>query len=587
MLAQTTRQLVGPDWFILVSYFVIMLGIGLYFFRFMRGMKDYFTGGNRVPWWLSGVSYWMSSFSAFAFVSYSALAYKYGMFGVTVYWVTVPATLFSLIFFAHRWRRARVTSPVEYLETRYSPTLRQVFAWQGIPVKLIDDALKIVAIGSFIAVSLGVRIEQAMFWSSLIMLAYTFMGGLWAVMVTDFVQFVVMMAAVLVLFPLAFGEAGGLVHVLQTAPAERMRLITPEYDWVYIAGLILMYCFSYSVNWSLVQRFYSVPNEKEAYKVGWLVVFLNIIGPPLMFAPAMAAWHFLGEVADRDVYPLMCAQLLPAGMFGLVIAAMFSAAMSMLSSDYNVCASVLTNDVYKRLIRPEASNRQLVIVGRLMTLLVGIISLGLAFSMVEAGGEELFKNMIKLFSVATAPVAVPMLLGLVSRRVSNGSAIIGFFVGLVVGLALFFMLESEVQILGVTLQIETAILVFSLLTTSAAVLISLPFFPMTAVQQQRVDEFHVRLKAPIGQLDEDNISSDSGTTRLSPFRIVGVTVAIIGGMMLIVLPWVKALPDTEIHSGPMAFALNLIIGSALLILGVVMVWTTRRLPAADKSPEVN
>lgn len=584
MLAQTTRQLVGPDWFILISYFVVMLGIGLYFFRFMRGMKDYFTGGNRIPWWLSGVSYWMSSFSAFAFVSYSALAYKYGMFGVTVYWVTVPATLFSLIFFARRWRRARVTSPVEYLETRYSPALRQVFAWQGIPVKLIDDALKIVAIGAFISISLGVRLEQAMFWSSVIMLAYTFMGGLWAVMVTDFVQFVVMMAAVLVLFPLAFGEAGGLVHVLQTAPAERLRLITPEYDWVYIVGLILMYSFSYSVNWSLVQRFYSVPNEKEAHKVGWLVVFLNVIGPPLMFAPAMAAWHFLGDVADRDVYPLMCAQLLPAGMFGLVIAAMFSAAMSMLSSDYNVCASVLTNDVYKRLIRPEASNRQLVIVGRLMTLLVGAISLGLAFSMVEAGGEELFKNMVKLFSVATAPVAVPMLLGLVSRRVSNGSAIIGFFVGLVVGLALFFTLESEVQILGVKLQIETAILVFSLLTTSAAVLISMPFFPMTAVQQQRVDEFHVRLKAPIGQLDEDNITADSGTTLLSPFRIVGVTVAVAGGMMIVVLPWVKALPDTEIHTGPMAFALNLIIGSALLILGAVMVWVTRKKLAKAGTP---
>lgn len=584
MLAQTTRQLVGPDWFILISYFVVMLGIGLYFFRFMRGMKDYFTGGNRIPWWLSGVSYWMSSFSAFAFVSYSALAYKYGMFGVTVYWVTVPATLFSLIFFARRWRRARVTSPVEYLETRYSPALRQVFAWQGIPVKLIDDALKIVAIGAFISISLGVRLEQAMFWSSVIMLAYTFMGGLWAVMVTDFVQFVVMMAAVLVLFPLAFGEAGGLVHVLQTAPAERLRLITPEYDWVYIVGLILMYSFSYSVNWSLVQRFYSVPNEKEAHKVGWLVVFLNVIGPPLMFAPAMAAWHFLGDVADRDVYPLMCAQLLPAGMFGLVIAAMFSAAMSMLSSDYNVCASVLTNDVYKRLIRPEASNRQLVIVGRLMTLLVGAISLGLAFSMVEAGGEELFKNMVKLFSVATAPVAVPMLLGLVSRRVSNGSAIIGFFVGLVVGLALFFTLESEVQILGVKLQIETAILVFSLLTTSAAVLISMPFFPMTAVQQQRVDEFHVRLKAPIGQLDEDNITADSGTTLLSPFRIVGVTVAVAGGMMIVVLPWVKALPDTEIHTGPMAFALSLIIGSALLILGAVMVWVTRKKLAKAGTP---
>ncbi|HOQ87221.1 MAG TPA: hypothetical protein PLQ89_16020, partial [Phycisphaerae bacterium] len=448
ILAQTTRQLQGPDWFILVCYFVVMLGIGLYFYRFMKGLKDYFTGGNTIPWWLSGVSYWMSSFSAFAFISYSAMAYKYGLIGVTIYWVTVPATLFSVIFFAGRWRRARLTSPVEYLETRYSPALRQVFAWQGIPVKLIDDALKIVAIGTFIHVSLDIGMEKAMFWSSIIILAYTFMGGLWAVTVTDFVQFVVMMAAVLALFPLAFGEVGGLVEFLRNVPPERLRPVTETYDWFYIVGLIVMYSFSYSVNWSLVQRFYCVPNEKESRKVGWLVVFLNVIGPPLMFAPAMAAPYFLGDVPDKSVYPLMCARLLPAGIFGLVIAAMFAAAMSMLSSDYNVCASVLTNDVYKRLIRPNASNRQLVLVGRLMTLLVGMISMGLAFTMVEAGGEDLFKTMVKLFSVAVAPVAVPMLLGLVTRRVSNGSAMIGFGVGLTVGLILFFTLETTVQLFG-------------------------------------------------------------------------------------------------------------------------------------------
>ena len=131
-----------------------------------------------------------------------------------------------------------------------------------------------------------------------------------------------------------------------------------EYNWIYIVLLIVLYCLAWSsINWALVQRYYCVPDEKDALKTGWLVVFLNIIGPPLMFLPAMAATKFLSpedrRSQRRSVYPQLCVALLPAGMLGLMIAAMFSATMSTLSGDYNVCASVLTNDVYRRLIRPR------------------------------------------------------------------------------------------------------------------------------------------------------------------------------------------------------------------------------------------
>ncbi len=583
LLAQATRQLTGPDWFILITYFVVMLGIGLYFYRFMRGMKDYFTGGNTIPWWLSGVSYWMSSFSAFAFVSYSALAYKYGLLGVTVYWVTVPATLFSVLFFATRWRRARLTSPVEYLETRYSPFLRQLFAWQGIPVKLIDDGLKIVAIGSFISVSLGVDIKQAMFWSSVIMLAYTFMGGLWAVMVTDFVQFVVMMAAVLVIFPLAFHRAGGFAQVWNHSPAGFWSPVSAEYGWVFILSTILLYMLSYSVNWSLVQRFYCVPSEKDARKVGWLVVFLNIIGPPLMFAPAMAARHFLGDVPDKSVYPLMCATLLPAGMFGLVIAAMFSATMSMLSGDYNVCASVLTNDVYRRLVRPDSTNRELVVVGRIMTLVVGAISLGFAFMMHGAGGEELFRNMVSLFSVVVPPVAVPMLAGLVSRRVTASSSVAAFIGGLTVGIVLFFTLPADLHLFGIDWKRENIVLICSLLATCGNLLIDLLQHPMPAAQQKSIDAFLARLATPIGRLEEDVVPADSGARMLSPFRVVGVTIMLTGLMMLVIVPWVKALPDSDMRTGNVALMLNLTISIGLLVAGIIMILVTRRVKPGSQA----
>ena len=205
---------------------------------------------------------------------------------MTIFWVMAPATMVSVIFFSAKWRRARIDSPVEYLETRYSPAVRQMFAWEGLPVRIIDDSLKLVAIGVFISTGLGLDKGQAMLWSGLIMLTYTFMGGLWAVTVTDFVQFIVMIAAVIVLLPLSISEAGGVGDFFQNSPEGFFHLTGQKYDWFYLGSTIFLFCLSFcSVNWSLIQRFYCVPKEKDAVKVGWLVFVLSILGPPLILLP--------------------------------------------------------------------------------------------------------------------------------------------------------------------------------------------------------------------------------------------------------------------------------------------------------------
>src|SRR5512136_1407134 len=114
MMILAEGHLRGADLFILIGYFALMFGIGVYFYRHIRQMKDFFSGGNKIPWWLSGVSYYMSCFSAFAFITYSAMAYQFGWLAVTLFWIMAPATLASVLFFASKWRRARIDSPVEY-----------------------------------------------------------------------------------------------------------------------------------------------------------------------------------------------------------------------------------------------------------------------------------------------------------------------------------------------------------------------------------------------------------------------------------------------------------------------------------------
>ena len=566
-------KLAGPDYFILVGYFVLMLGIGAYFYRYMKGMKDYFSGNNKIPWWLSGVSFYMSCFSAFGFIAYSELAFKYGLVGVTIWWFAVPALVLSIILLAKKWRRMRIDSPVEYLENRYSPFIRQIFAWEGLPVRMIDDALKLVAIGMFLSKAFDVDLVKAMLFSGLIMLAYTMMGGLWAVVVTDFVQFIVMAVAVIILVPLSLNEAGGLATFFNAAPEGFFKMTHAEYDWFYIVVLILLMFLTYgSVNWGLIQRYYCVPKEKDVYKLGILVVALQVVGPPLILLPAMAAKHFMPEADAANIYPLLCLRLLPVGMIGLIIAAMFSATMSMLSSDYNAAASVLTNDIYKRVIHPKASQKELVLVGRITTCLVGFAAIGIAFFMLKSnsndGGDNLFRNMMKLFSVATAPVAVPMLFGILSKKINNKAAIVGFFFGIITGLLILFLCPDKVDILGKTIKSENIILLATTVITTVTMLIVTHLLPSGKEELERVTHFLARLDAPIGQLPEDNQPDAPGVKVFSPFVIVGVSIIFIALLMAATLPYIKG--------QPVAFKVNLVLVTGLFLLGGAMIYFSRK-----------
>ena len=581
----TQGHLAIPDLLMVVGYFVLMLGVGVYFYGRMRRMKDFFSGGNTIPWWLSGVSFYMSSFSVAAFVFYPGLCYRHGWVGITLLWVAVPAALFSAFFFSARWRRARIDSPVEYLETRYGSVLRQLLAWQGVPVKMVDDGIKLVATGTFISVATQMDIKYSILSVGAIILLYTFMGGLWAVTVTDFLQFVVLTVGVLVILPLSIARAGGMGAIFQNVPEGFFRMTSEEFGWSYVIPLTLLYALVWSSTmWPLIQRYYCVPTERDALKVGGLVAALYIIGPPIMFFPAIAATQFIPGVEDAgQIYPLLCVELLPAGMLGLVIAAMFAATMSTLSSDYNVCAGVLTNDVYKRFFRPNAGQGELVLAGRLMTLLIGIVALATGLFMVSLGkAEGLFRMMVTLFGIAAAPAAVPMLLGFVSKRVTNLSAILGFLAGTAAGLGLFLLsrIEEEVGVLGMTwvpakdeilfggfaLKMEIVQFLGTALVTFAVMAVVSLLLPSSRQRQSEIDDFHRRLDTPIGELPEDEEGAAEGGAQ-SPFGVIGLSILLIGVLLFAVLPWVPR---------GLALALDACFAAALATLGGVLVWANGR-----------
>lgn len=446
----TGSGLAAFDYAVIALFFAVMIGVGVYYSRKSMSSDQFFGNDRSVPWWLSGVSFYMNSFSALAFVMYSALAYKFGWVPVTVSWLSVPAVLLGAWLLAVRWRRAAKGSPIDYIATRYTPAMCRTLAWLGLPMQLLDNALKLLAIGTVVGVGMGFPLFWSICISGLIIVLYTFLGGLKATLACDFIQFLVILAVVFALPPLCLGRlaacgtaagqpapAGlsalvdGFRYFLDHAPSGFFDFTNGKYTWVYMLVFFACVGSTLSTNWSLVQRYYSTRSERDAKKMAYLVAVLLFAGPPLFFFPAMAARLFLAPVPEAEmngVYAILCREVLPTGMIGMVIAAMFSATMSSLAGNFNAAAAVIT----------DALGRKSMASARLATVGVGGLVVALAFVMRYAqGADDLFNLSNKVFGVFLPPIAIPMLCGIFVKGLSRRSGMCGLVGGIAVGLAVF------------------------------------------------------------------------------------------------------------------------------------------------------
>ena len=438
------------DYAVIAVFFAVMLGVGVYYSRKSKSSDQFFGNDKSIPWWLSGISFYMNSFSALAFVMYSALAYKFGWVPVTVSWLSVPAVLLGAWFLAVRWRRAAKGSPIDYIAERYTPGMCRTLAILGLPMQLLDNALKLLAIGTVVGVGMGFPLFWSICISGVIIVLYTFLGGLKATLTCDFIQFLVILAVVLTLpflclERLAAVDGGtGLVHGFQVffdkVPAWFFDFTAGKYTWVYMLVFFCCVGSTLSTNWSLVQRYYSTKSEKDAKKMAYLVAALLFVGPPIFFFPAMAARVFLKPISEAEmngVYAILCREVLPVGMIGMVIAAMFSATMSSLAGNFNAAAAVVTNELYLKFAKNPSASAKMV-AARIATIAVGGLVVALTFVMQYAqGADDLFNLSNKVFGVFLPPIAIPMLCGVFVRGFSKRSGLCGLVGGIVVGLVIF------------------------------------------------------------------------------------------------------------------------------------------------------
>jgi len=444
------------DYIVVVAYFLFMLGIGLYFMRFNKGAKEYFAGGNMIPWWASGMTLYMANFSAWTFSGAAGFTYSTGTFMLV--WFSLGSISYFLGSFltAKRWRRTRSISPVEYTYTRYNISTQQFLSWVISINFTLSAGVQLAATSKLLSPVMNIDLVTITIVTGIIILTYTFLGGIWAVSITDVVQGVILLGTTFIVAPMAISVVGGVDKLFAALPPltfdHMYNGVHYDYHWLISSLLITTIGFAAGSG----QRFYSVKDEKSAIKVAWFAALLGLAGPLTFGIPPLVAkvlWPDLSQVEffkpylasnPQDlVYIALCVNFLPNGLIGVFIAAMLAATMSTLSYVYNMVSSIFARDMYQGLFRPRTKDEELLKVGRIASVVIGIIVTSLATLFVTSQ-YGIFNMMQTFFTLFNIPVTVPLCFGLIFRRVPKWSAVAGICWGLLAGLSGRFLLGWDI-----------------------------------------------------------------------------------------------------------------------------------------------
>ena len=432
MTIETT--LCGWDFTVIAVYFAITLASGLFMGRFVKSSKDFFSGGKKVPWWMGAVSSYMAMISSFVFIAHAGVAYQDGLVAILVFWSTVFAIVAGSWIFAWRWQRAKVTTPMEYLERRYGAGVRQVISWCGIAFRVLDNMVRLYSLGLIASVLLNIPLSAGIWFGVLIVLAYTLTGGLWSVLVTDMIQCTILFVAAVAMLFLSLNAVGGLGALSQALPDHFNAFNGHRGSFLFLFAYYLIVFIKYNGNWAFIQRLESVPDEKSAIKMGLLTAVLLGVFPVVALLPAIAARHMLPGINPEEAYLTLCTKLLPPGALGLMVSAMLAATLSTLASEFNVTSSVFSKDIYQRLIRPSAGAKEMLFVGRFgMVAVAAFVAVGAQFVTALGGAFEANKLLMALFGV---PIVIPSVFGILWKRPNTKGVYLCIGFGVVSGILL-------------------------------------------------------------------------------------------------------------------------------------------------------
>ncbi|WP_366914682.1 sodium:solute symporter family protein [Clostridium sp.] len=424
---------------VVILYLLVMLAIGYYASKKINNNEDFMVAGRRLgPLLMAGT---LAATEIGGGSSLGVVEKAFGDWGMSAAWyvLTMAITFGILVIFGPKLRKSMVKTIPEYFRKRYGEAPGAITAIIMILPLIGLTASQFIASAVILSVMTGLSYTISVIIVAIVVTAYSVMGGLWSVTLTDFVQVFLIVGGMALAIPYALNMIGGWDNVVANIPAEKLSF-TQGIGIKGIISLVIMYTASFTVGQEAVCRYYAAKDDKAAVKGSLYAGIINIVYafiPTVLGLITLALINtnrinadFIMANGARYALPTLAIQTMPPIVCGLLFAGIISATMSSADSDLLGAGSIFGNDIYKIYIKKDASDKEVLRVTQLSMLIVGILSLGIALR----NSGSIINLLMFSFTLRAGGAFIPYILGHYYKKSSKGGAMASLIVGSVVSL---------------------------------------------------------------------------------------------------------------------------------------------------------
>lgn len=441
------------DYTIIITFLAVMALAGFMITRLIKDSDDLFVAGRELTPFILCATITATNLSMFHFIGMGGTAYKNGISIIWQNWGGDMALVISGIFIIPLMRRLRLRSVPEFLQIRYGTGLRVlVGAFWGIRLCAFLGILLYIASTAAGIITGFQNYYVWLFAFSLVSVLYSAIGGAWAVAIMDSVQFLFMLGAGLIIFPIAMHAAGGLPFLLDWLKSSgheaSLRLIPAvgEFNWVFIFAMSLLSLKWASIDQAILQRAFGARTPRMGAQG---MVLAGIITTPFAFfylLPGLATTKLHPGVEADAAIPWLLSTEIPKighGLLGLVLCGLLAAQISTITADVNSVATLFTSDVYRIMRGGNLRQRELMWAVRVCSVLCGVLMLAMAVLLRSTGSAAVQANLVVVGILDMPLFVVTVIYGLLWRRANWQGATAGFLVGGIVGVLCYLLIDPK------------------------------------------------------------------------------------------------------------------------------------------------
>lgn len=446
------------DYIVVVFYLAFMFVMGPIYKTFSKSASDFFRGGGGMLWWVVGSSTFMSTFSAWAFTGGAAKAYETGTFFLLLFACNILGYIFTYIFTAAKFRQMRVVTAIEAIQKRFGNTNEQVFAWLPIFSNLVLGGLYLYTISIFMYGVFELNITLLIVILGSVVVLMTLLGGSWAATAGDFVQMLIVLSItfVMVFLTLTHPSIGGISGLIDKLPEHHLNWSLFDRPWVVVFFAVTLLINQLVQNNSMTTtggaKYVFVKNGHDAKRSTLISIFGYLILSPIWMIPAVAATYLHPDLAtefpvlnnpNEAAYVAMAQTLLPAGLLGLLVCAIFAATLTTINTFLNVSSGAFVRNFYIRVVNKKASESKQILVGRLFILAYGVLMIFMGIYFQGLKSTSLFDLLLIAAASIGIPSTIPLFFGIFVKKTPSWSAWSTMLVGFILAIVLRIVLTKD------------------------------------------------------------------------------------------------------------------------------------------------